>query len=144
MRQIFDGFMDAHNYAQFESRSKKQYLTLCKTNVGGIKYSVLDEKEVVSEHETVFHKYNQLGEMVSKDFVIPKPISFSAMKVELPKKTEEMVIPEPLPMPKMEEKGEPIEPQKEVVVPVVKETKVEEPIPGNPKKTDKKKTEEGK
>lgn len=64
MRQIFDGFQLAHDFAQSESRKKKEPLLLCKFSINGIKYTVVDEKEKLWNDETILKKYNEKGEIV--------------------------------------------------------------------------------
>lgn len=63
MRQIFDGFQGAHDFAQAEARKKKEPLLLCKFSINGIKYTVVDEKEKLWEGEKQLNKYNEKGEI---------------------------------------------------------------------------------
>lgn len=63
MRKIFEGFQTAHDFAQSESRAKKQILFLCKADIGGVKYTVVDEKEKMFPDEVVFNAYDENGEI---------------------------------------------------------------------------------
>lgn len=64
MRQIFDSFQEGHTYAQLESKKKKQIHILCKFSINGIKYTVIDDKEILWEGETPLQKYNDKGEII--------------------------------------------------------------------------------
>lgn len=64
MRQIFDGFQEAHNYAQAEAKKRKEPLMICKFSINGIKYTVIDEKEKLWEDEKPLKKYNEKGEII--------------------------------------------------------------------------------